>query len=234
MTRPQIDRIVVVVPAHDEQLLVGSALAALRVAAEAVAPVPVEVIVVANGCRDLTAEVARDAGATVVVLDEANVGAARAAGLDLALSRGDVERLWLATTDADSRVPAHWLTSHLAAHAAGHDAHLGTVELDAHERLRFGAWVDAYAAASLAPGRHGHVHGASIGLTAEAYVRSGGFRPLARSEDVDLVTRLEAAGERIHWEDGAPVRTSSRLAARAPRGVAADLADSLQGGQAER
>ena len=44
------------------------------------------------------------------------------------------------------------------------------------------------------PRVHGHVHGANLGVRADAYWRVGGFRPLHVGEDVDLVSRLVTPG----------------------------------------
>lgn len=41
---------------------------------------------------------------------------------------------------------------------------------------------------------HKHVHGANMGVSAEAYRRAGGFKSLACSEDHALIHALEAAG----------------------------------------
>ncbi len=219
----------VVVPAHQEERLITNAIDALRIAADQVADIETMIVVVANGCADRTAELARAAGATVFEAEEANVGAARAAGLDWVLAQDATrnDRLWLATTDADSSVAPGWLSAQLEAARGGADAYLGTVALSPHAHISFAGWIARYHAAFEAPDRHGHVHGASMGMRAETYVRTGGFRALVRSEDVDLVTRLIAAGDRIVWDSGCPVLTSSRLTARAPAGVARDLAMSL-------
>jgi glycosyltransferase involved in cell wall biosynthesis len=234
------DRVVVVIPAHDEEKLVGPALDAMARAVDAVASrATTLVVVVANACTDGTADVARGRGATVLEVDTADVGAARAAGFAWAMTQGlgRIDRLWFATTDADSRVPADWLAAQLDAAATGGDVYLGTIALEPVERDRaeverpsFAAWVRSYAVAAASAGDHGHghVHGASMGMRAETYVRAGGFRPMPSDEDIDLVTRLTAAGARVVWDESCPVITSSRLVARAPDGVARDLALSLE------
>ncbi|WP_432494363.1 glycosyltransferase [Kineococcus auxinigenes] len=73
----------VVVPAHDEARTLHRTLAALRTAA--VREVP-DVVVVANGCSDDTAEVARAAGVRVVELGQASKAAALRAGDEAALT----------------------------------------------------------------------------------------------------------------------------------------------------
>lgn len=214
-------------PAHQEEYLVGRSVDALMAAAARVPEVATAIVVVADGCTDRTAEVARSRGATVLEIEETSVGAARAAGFAWLLAgERRPEHLWLATTDADSRVPSDWLATQLAA-AADTDAYLGTIALASHVHTRFAGWIARYHAAFESPERHGHVHGASMGMWAEAYRQVGGFRALPSGEDVDLVERLAAAGARITWDARSPVVTSSRLTARAPAGVARDLARSL-------
>ena len=67
----------VVIPAHDESRVLRRTLAALAGAARRES---VHVVVVANGCSDDTAEVARAAGADVVELGQASKAAALRAG----------------------------------------------------------------------------------------------------------------------------------------------------------
>ncbi|NAZ81541.1 glycosyltransferase [Kineococcus sp. R8] len=67
----------VVVPAHDEARTLGASLAALAAAAGREVP---DVVVVANGCTDATADVARAAGVRVVELAEPSKAAALSAG----------------------------------------------------------------------------------------------------------------------------------------------------------
>ena len=87
----------VVIPAHDEQMLVGRALDALLIDAR---PGEFEVIVVANGCSDSTADVARSrAGVAVVEIAAASKSAALNAGDQVATV---LPRIYL---DADVVLP---------------------------------------------------------------------------------------------------------------------------------
>lgn len=88
----------IVVPAHDEEKLLGETLRALATSAAAM-DVPYEVIVVDDGSTDRTAEVARDHGAAVVAVNVRQIAAARNAGARVA--RGQL----LIFVDADTLVP---------------------------------------------------------------------------------------------------------------------------------
>ena len=66
----------VVIPAHNEERVIGRTLAAVRLQGAAVH----EVIVVCNGCRDRTAARARQAGVKVVVTEQCGVSLARNLG----------------------------------------------------------------------------------------------------------------------------------------------------------
>jgi len=119
----------VVVPAHNEERLLPTCLAALRRTASAL-HVPVHLLVVADMCGDRTAAVARAEGAQVISIQARRVGAARAAGMRelLRLTSGsDPAAVWLATTDADTVVPTGWLRRQLEYADAGCDVVLGTV-----------------------------------------------------------------------------------------------------------
>ncbi len=224
--------VAVVVPARDEAELLGACLVSVRAALERL-PVRQLTVVVADRCVDETADIAAAAGALVVVRDGAgsgSVGSARAAGCDAVLthwSRLPAESVWLAHTDADSRVPPHWLSTQLELAAAGCRAVAGRVALapdgdhDRHDR-----WRTAYAqsgGAGVRPRRHAHVHGANLGVRADAYLAVGGFAPVTVDEDLGLVDRLVAAGHPVGWPDEPRVLTSARLDGRAPAGLAADL-----------
>jgi len=211
----------VVIPAHDEEDLLPACLAAVRRAARVVTGLPVTIVVAADACTDRTADLARENGAAVVEIAARSVGAAREAGVREALSRTrplDPEQLWLATTDADTLVPADWLARQLGYAAAGWDAVVGTVTVT--------DWAEHppeipplfYGRYATAPGTHSHVHGANLGFRAGGYLAAGGFRPSPTAEDHALVESLTAAGRRVLRTTEVSVVTSARRRARAPHG----------------
>ena len=220
MIRPVIG---VVVPARDERERLGGCVAALSAAAEAVAPeATVRVVVVLDGCRDGSAARVPATAATVRAVLAHNVGLARAIGAAELLD-GPVPADWIATTDADSRVPVGWLRAHAAAWRDGDDALLGTVTVADWETHppRTRAWFSAVHRGGA--DTHPHVHGANLGVRAATYRTVGGFPPLASGEDVGLVERLERAGARLRRTRAVPVATSARPVGRAPAGFSQRL-----------
>ncbi|MET7834669.1 glycosyltransferase [Micromonospora sediminicola] len=210
----------VVVPAHDEQALLPGCLTSVLGALRGL-PVPSEVIVVADDCRDETAAVAARLGAVVVTVRARNVGRARAAGMAHALRHGP-DGLWLLSTDADSRVPRRWGDWHLRHARAGADLLVGTVRVTdwapRSERVR--TRFEARYRRGLTATAHQHVHGANLGCSATVYDRLGGFSDRSHGEDHDLVERGRRCAVRIVADAGCPVRTSARRRSRAPHGFA--------------
>lgn len=209
----------VVVPAHDEEAAVGRCLAALQAAAAHpdLAGEAVEIVVVLDACTDRTAAIVADRGVPTLVVAGRNVGVARGAGAAHLIARG---ARWLAFTDADSEVAADWLARQADTTS---DAVCGVVAV--HDWAEHGADVRArYEAGYVDAEGHRHVHGASMGVSAAAYLRAGGFPPLRCSEDVALIRRLAGVGASICWTNRVRVRTSARRVARAPDGFAAHLA----------
>lgn len=211
----------VVIPAHNEEDLLPSCLAAVRQAAMMLTTMPVHLVVVADACGDRTAERARHGGATVVEIPARSVGAAREAGVREVLSRTrhlDPSAVWLATTDADTLVPPAWLSQHLHYADSGWDAVVGTVTVTdwtQHPPEVPPLFQEHYGASA---GTHRHVHGANLGFRAEAYLAAGGFSPSPSAEDHALVESLHAAGRRILRTTKVDVVTSARRRARAPHG----------------
>ncbi len=220
----------VIVPAHNEQDLLPSCLASLRRAARALPGTAVHLIVVADACQDRTAEVARRGGASVVTLSARSAGAARAAGAREVLRRTgqlDPARVWLATTDADTLVPAYWLRQQACYAGQGWDAMVGTIRVadwssyPAGTRSLFRERYERDEREQPYDGggnQHTHVHGANLGFRASAYLRAGGFPALATAEDHALVEALTAAGSRVLRTRALPVVTSARRESRAPDG----------------
>jgi glycosyltransferase involved in cell wall biosynthesis len=208
----------VVVPAHNEEALLPRSLGAILEASrhEALGGEPVRIVVVLDACTDGSAAIARAHGIDTLTVKARNVGLARAAGANLLLAAG---ARWLAFTDADSHVSAGWLVAQLAQKA---DAVCGSIMVDdwsehphsVREYFRK-TYVDADG--------HRHVHGANLGVSADAYRRAGGFPPLQCREDVALVDRLIASGARIAWSAAPRVTTSARTSARASGGFADTL-----------
>ncbi len=210
----------IVVPAHDEELLLPSCLSALRQAVSSVA-IGVHVLVVADSCTDGTVAAALACGARVISVQGRSVGAARAAGMTEVLrltGAADPAAVWLATTDADTVVPPGWLRRQLACADQGWDVVLGTVTVT--------DWSEhppqvptAFEARYASPGRpHAHVHGANLGIRASAYLAAGGFTPLRTAEDHALVAAAARAGCSVLRASDIPVQTSARRQARAPLG----------------
>jgi cellulose synthase/poly-beta-1,6-N-acetylglucosamine synthase-like glycosyltransferase len=222
-----IRSVAVIVPAHDEQRLLPSCLAALRRAARALDGTPVHLFVVADSCRDQTSQVARRGGAAVVTISARCVGTARAEGVREALRQAgplDPAEIWLATTDADTLVPPDWLRRQAACASRGWDAVAGTVRVadwNARPPAVRALFNRRYHSAA---GLHRHVHGANLGFRASAYLRAGGFPDVPTGEDHALVAALTAAGSRVRYTRAITVTTSGRRDARAPHGFGSYLA----------
>ncbi len=226
MTTPTTyDVVHVVVPAHDEQELLGECVRSLQVAIEHLAESHPEVeprlTIVADRCTDMTALVALDMGADLAAVDVGCVGAARQAGVRRveAVAAGvPAERVWVANTDADTVVPADWLTRQLDLAETGFALVLGTVVPD-HRGMDpavLEAWLDLH---TLTEG-HPHVHGANLGISLAALQQTGGFAPIEVGEDVALSEAVRRAG--LPWVATATtqVTTSSRLVSRVEDGFA--------------
>ncbi|WP_172582737.1 glycosyltransferase [Subtercola boreus] len=233
-----VDSIAIVIPARNEEELIGRCLGSIDAAVARAratltddAPHIVTVVVVDSSHDGTEAIAAGFTGVSVLTIDAQNVGEARRAGIDLALTtvcmlgHRDTSRVWIANTDADSAVPEHWLLTQLDLAEQGADVMVGTVRPDFADLTpaQTAAWLALNPAGE--PG--GHIHGANLGLRANLYQRVGRFAALTEHEDVDLLARLEAQDARIVSTTTAEVLTSGRQAGRTPGGFAGYLRTEL-------
>lgn len=208
----------VVIPAHNEEHYLEACLQSVLAAAAhpLLGAEGVEIVLVLDSCSDRSRMIADSFPVTVIEVQACSVGVARAAGAHALIKAG---ARWLACTDADTTVPADWLTAQLA---HGADAVCGVVEVDdwslhhQHVRARYEAcYTDCDG--------HSHIHGANLGVTSAAYLLAGGFPALTCHEDVHLVRALQALGAHIAWSRSVRVRTSARLDSRAQGGFGSYL-----------
>ena len=227
--RNEPEFVLVVIPAHDEEALLPACLDSVQRAAAAARRLHphlvVEVVVVADRCTDTTADIAADrVGTHLVQVSAGAVGAARRAGVAHGievLGPAIPSRVWVASTDADSVVPEHWLLAHLMFARFGFAMVVGSVRPVADD-LDPGLLLAWQARHVLSEG-HPHVHGANLGVALDVYLGVGGFPPSAEHEDVLLVAAVKRAGFRWCATAAATVSTSGRRVSRTPGGFAGYL-----------
>lgn len=190
--RASLRAVAVIVPARDEQELLGACLDGIETAAWRVRRQGLEVfaLAVADACTDATRAVARGRGIRCLTINRRNAGAARAAGASHALSeltrRGTTPaQTLLLHTDADSVISSDWIGRHVEA-ARAQDAVVGRVA----------------------------VRGTNLGVRGDAYLRVDGFLPLPSAEDRALIDALRTTGESVAFAHDIVVHSSIRVAAQ--------------------
>jgi cellulose synthase/poly-beta-1,6-N-acetylglucosamine synthase-like glycosyltransferase len=182
--RTALPTVSVVIPARDDAPALRRCLRAL--AAQTVAPA--EVIVVDNGSRDDTADVARAHGARVVPEPRPGIPAAAATGYDAAT--GDV----VGRLDADSVPGPRWVEDVAAALAApGVVAVTGTGRFAEHGRLggaTAGAYLGAYYGLCFLALAHLPVWGSSMAVRRTAWLA---VRDRVHRHDPELHDDLDLA-----------------------------------------
>ncbi|WP_047866020.1 glycosyltransferase family 2 protein [Rubrobacter aplysinae] len=240
-------KVSVVVPAKDEEDLIGRCIRSLAVQS-GVKPEEYEVILVLDGCSDATADRALEAASgypelRLALLEGPGLGAghARRAGMEAACGRlislGLPDAL-IASTDADTVVAPDWVCRQLRAAERGARAIGGRIELLDEDGLsdEVRSWRERRGEArhqdilgrrddpgSDSRAEHWQFSGASMSLTAEAYQEVGGLEPRAALEDEQLESALERCNVPIQRPLDVRVSTSPRLVGRASRGLARDL-----------
>ncbi|WP_312492190.1 glycosyltransferase [Pseudomonas cremoris] len=204
----------ILIPVHNEEALLGECLEAALIAAHhpGLLGESVQILVVLDSCSDASGAIAQTFAVQRLEVQARNVGHVRGVGARHLLNQG---ARWISCTDADSRVAPDWLVAQLALNA---DAVCGTVTVDTWSEGFDSAAQIRYLQGYQACDGHRHIHGANLGISVGAYIRAGGFEPLACHEDVQLVRDLERCGALIAWSHSPQVVTSARLEARAQGG----------------
>ncbi len=246
---PSIAGVAVIVPAHNEEDLLGACLDSVHRALDHrwVEHMTSLVVVVLDQCSDRsrsTAERHTRPGDVLLDISSRNVGIARAAGSTFALEHlrrqgARAEACWLGHTDADSVVPPWWITRQLR-YASTTDAIAGVVRVEDWSDREPGtqeAFSRSYQrdghGEEIPDGSHLHVHGANLGMRGDAYLAAGGFPDLACSEDHALWNAIRDGGRATLSTRRLWVTTSARRSARAAGGFA-DALSSLEVARAER
>jgi len=201
-------KISVVIPAFNEEQLLGQTLQRVRTGLSAfeVRGWTREIIVCDNNSTDRTAEIARAAEATVVFEPVNQIARARNTGA--AAATGD----WLLFVDADSQ-PSSELMAEAAEHIQSRQCLAGgsTVRLDGNHPMGnfgMGLWNQLSR-------RHRLLAGSFIFCEAAAFQKVGGFsKEMFAGEELDLSRRLaelaRESGREIVILHRHPLITSSR------------------------
>lgn len=201
-------KISIVVPAFNEERLLGASLAQIKSAADSFKKIgwETELIVCDNNSTDRTAEIARASGATVVFEPVNQIARARNSGA--AAATGD----WLFFVDADSQPSAELFADAAGAIQSGkYLAGGATVQMDEtkfalHVVIALWNWTSRLKK---------WMSGAFIFVEAAAFRQIGGFsRELFATEELDLSNRLKqlarTTGRKIVILHRHPIKTSAR------------------------
>jgi glycosyltransferase involved in cell wall biosynthesis len=223
--------IAIVIPARNEEALLPRCLeSVLNACASLPLSTTADIIVACDSSTDLTFQVAKQLlgkQGSVVTTEAGAAGRARALATEVALQRysGQLCRCWLANTDADCCVPRSWLVDQLLLADRGIETVAGIVDVDSFDEHEIGVDIRFRNSYLIHPdGSHPHVHGANLGIRADAYLRSGGWEGLDTGEDHDLWDRLMRTAARRASTATVKVLTSGRRVGRAPHGFADALA----------
>ena len=200
----------VLVAARDEERLLASCLDS--VAAQDIGDGRVEAVVIANGCTDGTADLARawsrahsTIPVTVLELPDGNISAALNAGADAA--RGRI----VAIVDADSRMEPSLARRIVERDAEGWPA--GTIRIVADSDDRLDRWFFEL----LEVGKRRGAKGMMFYADRQALIDAGGFDPtLALGADLVTQQRIADRGVPFRHLDDAAILTSPRRLRRLP------------------
>jgi len=199
-------RVSIVVPARNEKDLLPSCLQALRAQDY---ECPLEIIVVDNGSSDGTGDVARAFGVTVVT--ESRHGYVHALASGFAAATGDI----VATTDADTMPPPHWISTLVNEY----DRRPDVVAVGGEVYFREPNWKGWLFTRCILPPlnrwdrgnpKGAHLWGANFSVRRAVFERAGGWNMKFNLQcDTELSERLRRFG-RVVLLDHLAVSTSCR------------------------
>jgi glycosyltransferase involved in cell wall biosynthesis len=221
----------VVIPARNEEGSIVACLDSTFNALDACSEVDASwVVVVADCCNDRTAELARErlyGRGTVIDCSAASPGSARQRGAAEVLAHfvgRSLTQVWIANTDADSHVSVDWISQQLRFAGRRFCGVAGVVRVSSIEGQDAAVVRELLADYTThEDGTHPHVHGANLGIRADAYVDAGGWSKLAVAEDHCLWLRVRTRGWPTIAAVSSVVFTSGRLHGRATGGFADSL-----------
>jgi len=179
----QSTHVSVVVPALNEEKLIGKCLESLRNQT-----VPCEIIVVDNGSRDQTPEIADKYADKVLVEPDLSITKLRERGVEA--STGDI----IATTDADTVCPPTWLEKLLDPFRDTYVVATGGPVKPLKTGVSRGVYTQLLSSAvSL-----GLLLGSNMAYRRSAYEKVGGYPKTYRAEDWTLSLRLADVGKVVY------------------------------------
>lgn len=189
-----------IIPAHNEEALLGRTLTAIHESARE-AGLPYEIVVANDASTDRTGEIAAENGARVIAIDRRQIAAARNAGA--LASSGEI----LIFVDADTMITAPALRAAIERLQSGAAGGGAAVRFDAGPLplyARMLQWLipPALHLLRVAPG-------CFLFCTRAAYLAAGGFdETLFATEEVSFAQRLKQQGRFVILRE--PVITSAR------------------------
>jgi glycosyltransferase involved in cell wall biosynthesis len=187
--RPKDIAVSFIIPAHDEEALVGKTVDSIIASARAVSPGDHEIIVVDDASTDGTAAIAAGHGARVIAVNHRQIAATRNSGAKAA--RGNI----LIFVDADTQLRPAALRA--ALHALSHGFVGGGSCIEIERPLPLYGVVMERLIRMFAPAV-GLAGGCFFFCTRDAFEKAGGFDPrLFAAEEVALAQSLARIGRFI-------------------------------------